>query len=72
MSINMKSWRKELGNTTIEGVGRRLTAVVREAGDQGEAGVMDVREGHGFEKYNVRQGETRTRVLEGLLHDRRG
>lgn len=72
MSINMKSWRKKFGNTTIEGVGRRLTAVVSEAGDQGEAGVMDVWEGQGFKKDNVRQGETRTRVLEGLLHDQRG
>lgn len=31
MSINRKDRRKELGNTNIEGVGRRLTVVLREA-----------------------------------------
>ena len=44
-----------MANIKIEvGGRRRLTAAVREAGDQGETDVMDVREGQGFEKENVR------------------
>lgn len=50
---------------------RRLTAVVRELGDQGEAGVMGVWEGQVFEKDNVREGGTRTRALEEHLYDGR-
>lgn len=46
---------KNLANTKIEvGGRRRLTAAVREAGHQGETDVMDVREGKGFEKENVK------------------